>query len=93
VTTTTKEKTNYKNSVNRKKRNQEEGQEGSSEMRIEPQVLPVRVQCLRWENRPGARVPGLEMPWNPGKNLVWVQITQIYSNRFNFFKFTYLLVT
>jgi hypothetical protein len=28
---------------------------------------------LRWENRagvrPGARVPGLEMPWNPGTNL------------------------
>ena len=28
---------------------------------------------LRWENRAGprsgARVPGLEMPWNPGTNL------------------------
>ena len=25
-------------------------------------------------------------PWNPDTNLVWVQITQIYSNLLNFFK-------
>jgi hypothetical protein len=32
-----------------------------------------RDYALRWENRTGARlgarVPGLEMPWNPGTNL------------------------
>ena len=44
---------------------------------IEPLRLvkqSVRIKRnLRWENRsgarPGARVPGLEMPWNPGTNL------------------------
>ncbi len=34
---------------------------------------PDHDQDLRWENRagarPGARVPGLEMPWNPDTNL------------------------
>ncbi len=54
-----------------------------------PPCTPLRVSLLRCElrsgTRSGTRDPGLEIPWNPDTVLVWVQITQIYSNGLNFF--------
>ena len=36
------------------------------------------------ENRPGARDTVLEMPYTPGTDLVWVEITQVFLYRLNF---------
>ncbi len=38
----------------------------------------------RTANRPVSRETGLEMPCSPANDLLWVQITQSYSNRLRF---------
>ena len=47
------------------------------------------VWGVRWVSRggsrPGPRVPGLQKPWIPGKDLGPGSIPQIYSNRLKFF--------